>query len=194
MKQKRFGRALTTVGLGLCIVHYAGADDFPGAAGPSGSGFLVATDGPFVTSCWNDSGSLPAELGDHINYINGTVGTQTDLVVDVDDCDTTTTDMLFDDNLTSGTLLGLATCLEIGGDLANNATSTNVECERWQIQINPSKISASCGSSSVYRRASWCHETGHGLGLGHETSCMFNGCTLSTTYSDHHIDVHLDSL
>lgn len=194
MTKKRSWRGLRVFVLLSCIVGYAVADTFPGASGPSGSGLKVATDGPYVTACWNDSGSLPAELNDHISYVNATVAASTDLVMDYGSCDTNTTDMLFDDNLTTGGLMGLATCLVVGGDLANNATTTNVECERWQIQINPTAIASSCGSSTTYKRANWCHESGHGLGLGHEDSCMTTGCTLSTGYSSHHITAHLASL
>lgn len=194
MTNKCLWRAASVVVLILGVVSYAVADTFPGAVGPSGSGLMVATDGPYVTACWNDSGSTPAELNDHIDYVNGTVASQTDLVMELGSCDTYTTDMLFDDNLTTGTLMGLATCLVVGGDLANNSTATNVECERWQIQINPSKITSSCGSSSAYKRANWCHESGHGLGLGHENNCMSTGCGTDTTYSTHHITAHLASL
>jgi hypothetical protein len=155
---------------------------------------MVATDGPYVSACWNDTGSMPTELNDHITYLNGTVASSTNLEVSVDACDTTTTDMRFDDNLTTGGLLGLSTCLIVGGDLAQSATTTDVECEQWQIQINPSQITSSCGSSSSYKRSTWCHESGHGLGLGHENNCMATGCSTTTTYSSHHITVHLASL
>jgi hypothetical protein len=192
MTKRYFWRAIRLVTLGAGITTYALADDFPGSVGPSGSGLMVATDGPYVTACWNDSGSLPLELSTHIAYVNSTVASSTNLEVVVDSCDTTTTDMRFDDNLTTGGFLGLATCLIVGGDLGQSATATDVECEQWQIQINPSLISSSCGSS--YGQSVWCHETGHGLGLGHENNCMATGCTTSKSYSSHHITAHLASL
>jgi hypothetical protein len=158
------------------------ADPYPGTGIPGG--LKAATDGPNVTACWNDSGSAPTELTAHIDYLDGVTG---DIVASLEACDDPITDLLFDDDLTDPTLLGKTTCVQIGGDFAGSATTTDIECDEWQVQINPSKIASTCGSSSSYKRAQWCHEGGHGLGLGHPTetmtSCMNTGCVTTTTYS-----------
>jgi len=165
-------------------------------SGLPGSGTTATTDGPYVTACWNEAGSTPSELTDHIAYMNGAVAAGTNLVTEMGTCDAPNTDMLFDDNLTTADLLGLTTCLLAGGDFGQSATTTVVECEQWQVQINPSEIASDCAplSASAVRRAIWCHESGHGLGLGHENSCMAAGCITTNTYSTHHIDVHLSTL
>jgi hypothetical protein len=164
------------------------ADDFPGAVAPGG--LKATTDGPDVSACWNDSGSAPTELTAHIDYLDGVAGS---IVASLGSCDESSTDMLFDDDLTDPTLLGKTTCVKLGGDFAGSATSTNVECDVWEVQINPSKITSSCGSSSSYKRALWCHESGHGMGLGHENNCMTTSCTTTNTYSAHHLG-HLGTL
>jgi hypothetical protein len=164
------------------------ADDFPGADAPGG--LKAATDGPYVTACWNDSGSAPAELTAHIDYLDGVAG---DIVAEMDDCEASSTDLMFDDDLTDPTLLGKTYCVKIGGDFGPSTTASDVECDAWEVQINPTKITSSCGSSSSYKRALWCHEGGHGMGLGHENNCMVVGCTTTNTYSTGHLS-HLGAL
>jgi hypothetical protein len=164
------------------------ADDFPGAVAPGG--LKAATDGPNVTACWNDSGSAPTELTEQIDYLDGVTLA---IVAEMGSCDESSTDMLFDDDLTDPSYLGMATCLKLGGDFAGSATATDVECDVWEVQINPSLLTSACGSSSSYKRALWCHESGHGMGLGHENNCMATGCITSNTYSAHHLS-HLGTL
>ena len=157
-------------------------DTFPGTNGATGA------DGTYVTGCWNDSGSVPSELTGHINYFNGLA---TDLNLVMGGCDGTT-DMRFDDNLTASNLLGLHTCTAVGGDFGWTSSTSDIECETSTVQINPTVI-ATCGlNNSQVRRANWCHESGHGVGLGHETACMATGCFTTNVYSTHHIG-HLAS-
>jgi len=166
------------LGLGiLLMVSRASGDTFPNPGG-----FAIGADGAFMTWCWNDTGSVPTELTSHINYM---VATLTNLTFSQSTC-TSTTDMRFDDVLV-GPDLGLWTCLKTGGDFAWSASTADIECDSGRVQINLSEI-AGCPNPSAVRQSVWCEESGHQMGLDHETGCMVGaGCATANSYSAHHL-------
>jgi hypothetical protein len=165
----------TAVSLGAVVVaSQAPGQDFPG------TNDLTGTDGRYVTGCWNDSGSIPAELSSHWNnYLAGTIASQTNLTFSMGSCDGTT-DLAFDDNLTDDDYMGQRYCTKIGGSFGWTASTEDMECDQARIRLNPDEIDRRCAGmnlSDVYRKM-WCHESGHGLGLGHYwPGCMLQGCS-----------------
>lgn len=155
----------------------AAADSFPGNDDNQG------LDGDYITACWDDTGSVPSELTNHIDYVLVTAAPH--LSVIWESCDSAITDARFDDNLNVPGLLGQSLCSSFGGDFSITASTADLECDSAFVRINPTAI-AGCGlNNSQVRRANWCHEMGHQLGLGHENNCMATGCFVTNTYSAH---------
>jgi hypothetical protein len=173
-------KSLRKLGLGAWLVAIpAVADSFPGNDDNQG------LDGDYITGCWDDTGSAPAELTAHINYLLATAAPH--LSFTWTSCNSTITDARFDDNLTAPGVLGQSLCSNFGGDFAITASTADLECDSAFVRINPT-ASAGCGLNvSQVKRANWCHEMGHQLGLGHENNCMATGCFVTNTYSAHHI-------
>lgn len=162
-------------------LHVAG-DDFPGTADKSG------TDGTYVTGCWDDSGSTPAELTAHITYFNSL---PTNLNLTMGGCNNTT-DFKFNDNLNVHLAEGAHTCIKFGGNFAWTSSTEDIECEQAVVEINPAEIARLCSDSPEQRQRVWCHETGHGVGLGDIPFlfyyyCMGLMCEADAEYSPDHI-------
>lgn len=168
------------IGLGAWIAALpASADTFPGNDDNQG------LDGPHITACWNDTGAIPTELTDYISYLLTTAAPF--LSVTWGDCDAKITDARFDDNLVEDGTLGRSLCSHFGGSFDLTASTADLECDSAYVSISPTTIHT-CGlNDSQVKRANWCHEMGHQLGLGHENSCMATGCFVTNTYSAHHI-------
>ena len=158
-------------------------EPFPYSPGLSG------TDGAFLTGCWDDTGSVPVELNTHITYFNW-LGLNLHLTMNAT-CDNTT-DLRFDDNLTSSMFSGLWMCTVPGGNFGWTASTADVECDQSTVQLNEDGIEESSFDPALLRQHIWCHESGHAVGLWHDSQIYFDCMKLGefelTHYEPHNIN------
>lgn len=145
--------------------------------------------------CWvpyaSGGGNAPAELNDHLTYINTTVFPQSGVYAYPYPC-VPLVDAFFDDDLNNPTLYGVEYCRIFPLSQPGN------RCVEADVKINNTTITAdaqAAGKSvSAVKRFNWCHETGHSFGLNHTTgsNCLNTGLQTYQSYSSHHIQ-HLNN-
>jgi len=194
MKQRRKVTGAVLLGLALVATQSLG-DDFPNNG--------KATDGRYVTACWNMTEIFPRPLNLHWQYLTDTVASQTNLTFDLDiqPC-LSTTDMVF--MYHTGTpypAVGAVWCLNEGGQFAQTASTTDIECDSWAVTVNLDRlINDVCShyliDDDLMEQNVWCHESGHALGLYHifegPGGCMAHACSSQRIYVPEHLD-HLDT-
>jgi hypothetical protein len=139
--------------LGVATGARAGWGDYGQNTNNSG----VRPDDYTHSTCWNDSGSNPNEMGNAwLHFENDTA---LDMVWYGSDC-SGVKNALYDDNLNNPGLGGLNTCSLYNGE---------GHCLSGQVRLNPSVV-----TTFDNRQSTWCHETGHSGGLGHggTDTCM----------------------
>jgi hypothetical protein len=173
--------------IALVSLSTVDADPYPG----TNLGFLTFPDPGPHQACWApdpNTTTIPAAIWNHLfAYMDTTLRSQTGISVAwTTSCGNNLVDMRLDDRLADPNLYGLQQCVSVQRGL----------CLGSDVFVNLTTIyrdAANAGmNGALFEQASWCHETGHTLGLGHETGCLLTGVNTSTTYSPHHV-THIDT-